>query len=240
MSSQFFKWKSISIEQNDLVLKVGTDAILLGSWITKIILNPLTILDVGTGSGVIALMLSESFPDASVTAIDTDENAITLADNNFRNNLKHHTVIIRNEDVTKSPIDDIKYDLIVSNPPYFFGQLHANKQQNINAKHAVHNHDVWLQGCVQRLAEYGDLCVIIPFENTFQWIRSANDFNLHCHTRVDVKSFEKDIPVRSMLHFKKALVKPRIEELTIYHSLNTYTQAYLELTGLQPEKKIIK
>ncbi|HUR30694.1 MAG TPA: methyltransferase [Saprospiraceae bacterium] len=238
MTSEFFKWKSLSIEQHDLVLKVGTDAILLGSWIKKIISNSLSILDAGTGSGVIAMMLSENFPAAKIIAIDTDENAVKLAENNFRYNSKDKGVISRCEDVLDTPSDEIKYDLIVSNPPYFFGQLHAAKQHNRNAKHTVHSHDEWIHGCAQRLAENGDVCLIVPYENASHWITSANNLRLYCQHRVDVNSFAGNTPVRSLLHFHQALVKPSLKSLTIYESINTYTTAYLELTGIQPEKRL--
>lgn len=238
MSSAFFKWKSLSIEQNDDVLKVGTDSILLGSWVPRIIRNPLTILDAGTGNGVITLMLTDSFPAAYIIAIDTDENAVKLADKNFRDNHKHSHAISRLENVLEFSNEERKYDLIVSNPPYFFGQLESPRLSNRNAKHGISTQEEWMCGCKQRLDVKGDLCVIVPYENAFQWIRSANKSGLYCQQRVNVKSFEHEAPVRSLLHFNHSLVSPAIQSLTIYESINTYTAEYLELTGIEPAQKL--
>ena len=116
MSSSIFQWRDLSIEQDDHVFKIGTDAILLATWVGKIILNPFSILDAGTGSGVIALMLSELFPDSKIVAIDKDENAVDLTENNVRRNRKNDCIIIRKEDVIESPTDEVKFELVVSNP----------------------------------------------------------------------------------------------------------------------------
>lgn len=238
MSSAFFKWKSLSIEQNDDVLKVGTDSILLGSWVSRIIRNPLTILDAGTGSGVIALMLADSFPAAYIIAIDTDERAITLANKNFRDNHKHSHAISRLENVLELADEKRKYELIVSNPPYFFGQLESPRLSNRNAKHGISSQEEWMRGCEQRLDVKGDLCVIVPYENAFQWIRSANKFGLYCQHRVNIKSFEHEAAVRSLLHFNHSLVSPAIQSLTIYESDNIYTAGYIELTGIKPAQRL--
>ena len=95
MSSSIFQWRDLSIEQDDHVFKICTDAILLATWVGKIISNPFSILDAGTGSGVIALMLSELFPDSKIVAIDKDENAVDLTENNVRRNRKNDCIIIR-------------------------------------------------------------------------------------------------------------------------------------------------
>ena len=237
MSSSIFQWRDLSIEQDDYVFKIGTDAILLATWVGKIISNPFSILDAGTGSGVIALMLSELFPDSKIVAIDKDENAVDLTENNVRRNRKNDCIIIRKEDVIESPTDEIKFELVVSNPPYYFGQLQSSTEHLRKAKHAVHNNDEWMNGCVQRLSENGHLFVIIPHDAAYNWIQCANEAGLYCMHRVDVKSFEYSEPVRTMLHLHKTLKKPSFQNLVIYGQPNTYTKEYLQFTEIKPARE---
>jgi tRNA1(Val) A37 N6-methylase TrmN6 len=88
-ANEIFTWKEISVKQDGNVFKVGTDALLLGTWVPKMICDPTLILDVGTGTGIISLMMALSYPDSIITAIDIREEAIHLARYNFQNSKWH-------------------------------------------------------------------------------------------------------------------------------------------------------
>lgn len=231
--TEIFQWKSLLIEQDEHVLKIGTDAVLLGTWIPSLSLTPRRILDVGTGSGVLALLLSESYPNAQIVGIDTDENAVKLAQANFFKNAHEKNIEARYANILQENFEIDDYDLIVSNPPYYFNQLQSRDINNNKAKHAIHPPDKWMFGLAKKTLQAGDICIVVPYDAAFTWIKSANKFGMYCHHRLNVSSFPSDkLPVRTLLHFNRSLVNPVITSLSIYEVPNKYTDAYLRLTGI--------
>lgn len=117
MDKDVFRFKKFSVKHCKSSMKVGVDAVLLGSWAGE---NAKNILDVGTGCGVIALALAQRFPDAKILGIDIDSDSIEEANENFTVSPWHHNLKVRS---AKFPDEmagcDSPYDLIVSNPPYF-------------------------------------------------------------------------------------------------------------------------
>lgn len=118
MEKNVFRFKRFSVSHGESSMKVGVDAVLLGAWTKKE--TPGSILDVGTGCGVIALMLKQRYPDAEVVGVDIDEKSVAEAGFNFQNSGFDGALEAK---IMQFPSDIIdsgeKYDLIVSNPPYF-------------------------------------------------------------------------------------------------------------------------
>lgn len=239
---EIFKWNGISIRQNPKVFKIGTDALLLGAWIPKIVENPKRILDVGSGTGVLALMMASYFKNALITAIDFDETAIELSTSNFKNSLWPERLIAVQENILEYSIPvQNKYDLVLCNPPFFYKQLEAKSGVNANAKHAAVSSQIWMEAFSGRMNSIGHLRIIVPFDTAYDWITSANECGLYCQHRMDIYSFQSDhIPVRSLLHFHHDLTQPETTRLDIYESYNRYTEAYLDFTKISQHHDRIK
>ena len=154
MSSPFFKFKQFTIWHDKCAMKVGTDGVLLGAW------APLgsRILDVGTGSGLIARMLMQRCPEAEVEGIDIDEATVAQAKENgvraFQARLQDW----------KSDIGDC-YDLIVSNPPYFQNSLKNPDRGRELARHTDSlGYEELIAHSARLLKEEGQLALILPAE----------------------------------------------------------------------------
>ncbi|MGB4849944.1 MAG: methyltransferase [Saprospiraceae bacterium] len=240
--SEIFKWNGISIRQHVDVFKIGTDALLLGAWIPKVVENPKRILDVGSGTGILALMMAYYFDDAVITAIDFDEAAIELADTNFKNSLWSERLVVQHENI----FDELNaaknnFDLIICNPPFFYKQLEAKNNVNAKAKHAKDSSQIWMEALAGRLNTTSHLCIVVPFDTAYDWIVSANECGLYCQDRMDIYSFQSDvIAARSLLHFHTELRLPEINRLNIYESYNQYTEAYLDFTKISHHPDRIK
>ncbi len=233
-----FTWKGINILQQSDVFKIGTDALLLGSWVPKIIDDPVEILDAGTGTGILALMMAYNFPLGMITAVDHEEAAVKLTQRNVQNSSWPNRIIVRHENIlTSSQIGKEKYDLILSNPPYFFDQLPSTSEVKKNSKHAISSSKSWMRALKARLKNSGHVCIIIPYKLAKDWISAANETGLYCRHRMDVNSFEVDLdPKRTLLHFHSGLVRPETSRLTIYEKDNEYTEAHLSFTGISADK----
>lgn len=236
---EIFKWKEISITQSDLVFKIGTDAILLASWIPKIVHETNYIFDVGTGTGILAMAMSHAYPMALVDAIDIDENAVSLARGNFNSmptvmnmNAKHQSVF---DKVSK------KYDLVICNPPYYFGMTGKGINTSNIARHAIHTVREWIGALEQHMAKAGHLCLVAPSDKAHEWIRSANESGLYCMHRLNVFSRKEDLfPLRALLHFTDKLCRPEQKRIDLYDETNLPTAGYIQFTGIGSPDHSIK
>jgi tRNA1Val (adenine37-N6)-methyltransferase len=236
--SQVFTWQGLEIHQHHDVFKVGTDALLLGAWVPRIISSANFILDVGTGTGILALIMANRFPNAEVYAIDQDPKAIQLAQKNAGLSDAAGRIRVMAESILDQKNESQpSFDLIVSNPPYYNDQYPATSGYKAHAKHRQSSVNDWMKGIMSRIDPRGHLCVIIPFESGFHWIESANQFGYYCNHRLDVYSFPADeTPVRSLLHFSSDLSQPQNERLTIYAKEKLHSDAYRTFTSIQPKR----
>lgn len=230
MSSQEFVFKQFKILQDRCAMKVGTDAVLLGSWVSTI--NAKSILDIGTGTGIIALMLAQK-SDAVIDAIDIDKNAFIQAAENitdckWKERIRIHHISLQNY----STDCNRKYDLIVSNPPYFVDSSKALEESRTNARHTdqLPFSDL-LNGVLNLLSAAGSFCVILPTKESQQFREMAEENNLFLTklTRVITRT---DKPEKRLL-MQFEFTKKTIEENSITiekDERHTYTDEYKELT----------
>lgn len=236
--SEFFDWQGIIIHQDELVHKVGTDAVLLGSWIPQILPEAKAILDVGTGSGILALMMARCYPEASVKAIDVDYNSIQLTLVNIKQAKMESRVEVSQEDILQKPTGQHYFDLVICNPPYHLEQIFPNDLHRQRAKHIPTTIVDWLTGLSTRTLKDGHLMLVIPSTNAYAWVEVANELGYHSHHRLDVYSYdEDDAPKRTLLHLGDGLTKPDLNRLVIYNKDKTYTSEYLQFTGIRPMPK---
>ena len=165
-----FRFKKFVIEQELCAMKVGTDGVLLGAWAT----GGSSVLDVGTGTGIIALMLAQRCPQARVTALDIDEGAVRQALHNvaqspFADRIEVLRGSVQEFDGTneanRANGTNRTYDSIVSNPPFFIDSLNAPDRQRNIARHAeTLTYGQLMQAAWRLLADDGELSVVVPFD----------------------------------------------------------------------------
>jgi len=233
-STDRFDWKGISLYQDDRVLKVGTDALLLATWVPSIIHPPEFILDVGTGSGILALLMAQAYKQSSILAIDPEESATQLA--RFNVGLSDHQSRIQVDQtgllelVASTPQ---RFNLIISNPPFYVNHILPSTGAMQTSKHNALTPALWMKALAQLLKLNGSVCLVVPTLVSFEWIREANENELFCGHRMDVFSFPEDMASkRSLLCLSHELRKPTLEQMTMYKTEKVYTDEYAAWLGI--------
>lgn len=163
MSNDFFQFKQFIVRQDSCAMKVGTDGTLLGAWAR----GGERILDIGTGTGLIALMMAQRFEKALVDAIDIDAEACVQARKNAAESPFKNRINVCNKSLQEFANQEAlnRYDSIVSNPPYFVHSLKAPDERRSMARHAETLSFYDLMKCsANLLSEDGDISVVIPFD----------------------------------------------------------------------------
>ncbi|MBK6985587.1 MAG: methyltransferase [Bacteroidetes bacterium] len=212
-------------------MKVGTDAVLLGAWVLPN--GSKHILDIGTGTGVIALMLAQK-TQAHIDAIDIDEEAFLQAKQNALDSKFSSQITVTQTSLQHySKESTQKYNLIVTNPPYFEQSLKSSDEQRSHARHAdVLPFEELLDGVLKLLDEKGKFCLILPTLEAIKFRALAEKRGLHLSKLLRVKSrIDKDTDKRHLMQFE---VKPtEFSEKTIAIELeerHQYTDDYKDLT----------
>jgi len=211
-------------------MKVGTDGVLLGAWANCENVN--SILDIGTGTGLIALMLAQR-SNAEIDAVEIDESACGQAEENIAKTDWKDLIQILNLPFQEfSKLTEKKYDLIVSNPPYFQNSLFAPDKKRTDARH---NSNLELEelvdGAIKLLNEDGSFNLILPYIEGTMFILKASEKGLYCTRQTKVLSKPGREPKRLLLEFMK-IKKPLVEQEIIIelNKRHEYSDAYKNLT----------
>ena len=160
MANSFFKFQQFTVRQEHCAMKVGTDGTLLGAWAN----GGRSVLDIGTGTGLIALMMAQRFPEARVTAIDIDQAACLQAHDNVAASPFASRIQIVQADVADYEAEP--FDVIVSNPPYFVESLTCPDYQRTTARHTASlTYQTLMCSAFRLLSDEGRFSVIIPFDS---------------------------------------------------------------------------
>jgi tRNA1Val (adenine37-N6)-methyltransferase len=230
MSQNDFHFKQFIVKQDRCAMKVGTDGVLLGSWV-----NPekaTNILDIGTGTGLIALMLAQR-SQAQIDAIDIDADATVQAEENFDispwKKRLHARHVSLQEFTAHNPG---RYDLIVSNPPYFLGAHPAPSEARNIARHMDESLSIEeLAECVKKLlAPGGRFCVILPFMEGMKFIEYGRLHGLYVTHLTKVKTKIDKHEKRLMMEFAVDERTATEDELVIQEEDMSYTPRYIEMT----------
>lgn len=226
-----FQFKQFSIEQDRCAMKVGTDGVLLGAW-TPLINNPYSVLDIGAGTGLIALMLAQRSNAEQIDALEIDENAYEQATDNFENSPWNDRLFCFHaglDEFMEEPEDE--YDLIVSNPPFYTDAYKSdNAQRDIARFEDALPFEDLVEAADLLLSENGIFAVIIPFKEEEHFIALANSYELYPLKITRVKGTSNSETKRSLLAFSRFQQSPLIDELIIEISRHNYTPEYTELT----------
>ncbi|MFI5151456.1 MAG: tRNA1(Val) (adenine(37)-N6)-methyltransferase [Bacteroidia bacterium] len=231
MPNPHFAFKQFSIHQDKCAMKVGTDAVLLGAWAK--IGSAQRILDIGTGTGIIALMLAQRC-SARIDAIDLDEAACKQAEENVelspwkdRVRIFHHSVQEFSEECTT------RYDLIVSNPPYFLDSSKATGLERTAARHAdLLPYEELIDSVIRLLDKKGRFCVILPVKEASILRELAKLKGLHLSKLLRVRTrTDKETEKRHIMLFEFAPSSFSEETIAIeMDERHNYTEEYKELT----------
>ncbi len=213
-------------------MKVGTDGVLLGAW-TPIENNPFNILDIGTGTGIIALMLAQRSNAEQIDALEIDEEAYEQATDNFENSPWNDRLFCFHaglDEFVEEPEDE--YDLIVSNPPFYSENYKSNSEQRDLARFqdAMPFEDL-VEAADLLLSENGIFSVIIPFKEEENFLALANEYELYPIKITRVKGAPNSEIKRSLLAFSRNKKSDfPVDELIIETARHQYTPEYIELT----------
>lgn len=198
-----FRFKQFEIAQDRCAMKVGTDGVLLGAWAS----GGSRILDIGSGTGLISLMMAQRFPMAQVVGIDMDEDACGQAKENVERSPFAERVVIRHcrlQDFHCAGAGNGLFDAIVSNPPFF-----VNSMKNPDSKRSMARHtdtlpfrELW-SGVKRLLSENGAFSVVLPAEVKEDFIAEGCVSGFYLVRQCAVKTVERKQPKRYLLSFSK-------------------------------------
>ena len=230
MNTKPFQFKEFTIHQDKTAMKIGTDGVLLGAWVT-INENSNNILDIGTGTGLIALQLAQRSDIKTIDAIEIEPNAYEQAVENFENSDWSDRLFCYHASLQEfvNEIDE-KYDLIISNPPYYNDTFKKLDKNRALARHTENlSFSILLSATAKLLSKIGTCVFIIPFKEEVAFLKIAKDNKLFPQRITRVKGNIKTDFKRSLLQLSFNNSKPIIDELTIEIERHVYTEDYKKL-----------
>jgi tRNA1Val (adenine37-N6)-methyltransferase len=226
--NNYFKFKQFTVIQEFSAMKVGVDSVILGAWVK---LNDAdTILDVGTGTGLLALMVAQR-SDSIITAIEIDDLAFREATSNILVSPWQDKIrVIHSSFQDFAEKYTTKFDHIVSNPPYFENSSQPEDQRRKNARH---NDELpfsdFVSGSLKLLSERGKLSVILPVSMAQSFIRIAVDGDLYLNRTQWVRHKPGKPFHRQLMEFSK--IESSIDEsFLVIEEQNEFTEDYKNLT----------
>ena len=231
MKKTGFQFKQFSVYQDRCAMKVGTDGVLLGAWVN--VDNAKNTLDIGTGTGLIALMMAQRSVSTLITAIEIDSEAACQATENVLNSPWKDRIEVVNADLLDFNCSK-RYDVIVSNPPYFSQSLPSPNKQRTLARHNDHlTYSALIQKVATLLSENGRFSVIISYDHKDEFIQLASQSRLYLQRIVAVKTTPTSVFRRVLLEFSfvESIVEQlKVEELLIERERHQYSTEYINLT----------
>ncbi|MGM9758720.1 MAG: tRNA1(Val) (adenine(37)-N6)-methyltransferase [Parabacteroides sp.] len=229
MANPYFKFKQFTVWHDQCAMKVGTDGALLGAWATPG--QARRILDIGTGTGLIALMLAQRC-DAQIDAIDIDADACRQARENVRRSPFEGRIAVFHAPLHAfQPTDNQPYDLIVSNPPYFIDSL---KCPNNKRSLARHTDTLPLEELIQEsrrlLSPTGRLCLILPFDQQTRLEQLCQAAGFHLILQTNVSPVVGSAPKRLLAEWGlESTTSPRQTHLSIEYPDRRHTEEFIAL-----------
>jgi tRNA1Val (adenine37-N6)-methyltransferase len=224
-----FKFKKFDIEQEGCAQKVGTDSMVLGSFVNHD--NPKRILDIGTGNGILALMMAQKFEDAEITGVEIQDVCFTVAQSNFHNSNFEHRLHALNADFNSYEFTK-KFDLIVSNPPFFENSMQSSSNERTISRHQSNlKISDLLAIAADNLMLNGVIWLIIPKESSGELIDKSEECGLKLFRRINIYG-KPLLHKRDILAFIKTsdTIDSTQEDFTIRSNIGEYTDQYKAMT----------
>ena len=227
MSNSYFQFKQFTVWHDKCAMKVGTDGVLLGAWTS--VQHSRRILDIGTGTGLVALMLAQRSQSA-ITALEIDSQAAVQATENFGRSPWRDRVEVVVADF-KQYRPDTQFDVIVSNPPYFVDSMKCPDNQRSIARHNNDlTYDDLLRGVSVLLSPDGAFTLVIPTDAADRVKDIAQTYCLYPTQQLDVITKPGGTPKRTLITFTFTKQECRTEELLTEVARHQYSDAYAALT----------
>lgn len=226
---KIFRFKQFQVVNDRTAMKVGTDGVLLGAWCP--IESARRVLDVGTGCGVIALMIAQRNPVASIVGIDIEPNAVEESALNFANSRWGDRLRAINMDFNQMATTKAQFDFIVSNPPFFTDSLLPPDQSRMLARHTQSlSYRQLIEGASSLLTADGQLALISPVEAEATIIEAATFESLAIRHLTRVIPVEGAVAKRILWLLSRRDTPHAEDTLTIAHADGTFTEEYINLT----------
>lgn len=227
-----FRFKEFSVLQDKSAMKVGTDAILLGSW-APFLPDSKRILDIGTGTGILSLMMAQRFPNAFIQAVEIEESAMEECYMNFQNSKWSNRL-----QVSHCPIQDftfahlnVKFDCIISNPPFFMETIRPESEERKLARNTQSLSYEELIDSVRKLLQVNGLfATIIPFQNEVEFLSICKAAGLYVLKKCWVKGTPESQFKRSLLCFSGQESTIHSDTVVVEQSRHQYTEEFIHLT----------
>ncbi|MDR7132084.1 tRNA1Val (adenine37-N6)-methyltransferase [Algoriphagus sp. 4150] len=227
MANSWFQFQRFRINQDNCAMKISTDAVVLGALADAA--SPREILDVGTGTGVIALMLAQRFPTAKIQAVEIDPLAASQALDNFRANAFSERM-----QLWKGRFQDFqtqeKYDLIVSNPPYFPGHL---KSPDVQRNMALHTDELSFQDLLGKVLQLlqgdGQFWLILPPRQMQDFQEEAEKHGLFPEAKFTLQDKPGKRILREICSFSRKQTEVKATEIFIKNEDGTPHKSYVVL-----------
>ena len=242
MANPFFQCKQFIVHQQHTSMKVCTDACLFGGWVAQneSVIKSKQLLDIGTGTGLLSLMLAqvtEPFKTI-ITAVEIEPQAATEAKSNFTLSPWKERLFLVNDSIqnyaakkrSSNISEQVFFDVIISNPPFFEGDL---KSPDVNKNKAAHSIDLpWvtlIENVASLLAEEGSFFVLVPTLRAYTMQKLAESHHLYLTEEVLVYNDAKHLPFRALLQFKKSKSSVQRNKIIIKDAENQYAPAFTNL-----------
>ncbi|RYY36866.1 MAG: methyltransferase domain-containing protein [Sphingobacteriaceae bacterium] len=228
--SGIFRFKQFEVDQSGCAMKINTDGVLLGAIAGEG--QHENILDVGTGTGVIVMMLAQRFPEARIDAVEIDAIAAQTAKRNFDNSPFSGRLTIYDTSFNDffEQYPNKKYDLMISNPPFYIDSLASPQKEKNTAKHAGKDFFNELMGGISlQLKPDGECWLVLPV-NTATLVKNiANDVGLYLQKIIEIKSFQNSDTHREIVVFGLEQKSISTSSFIIYKDVKQYSDQYTRL-----------
>ncbi|WP_298339892.1 methyltransferase [uncultured Algibacter sp.] len=231
MSSKPFAFKYFKVTQDKCAMKIGTDGVLLGAW-SSLEKKPLSILDIGAGTGILSLMLAQRSRAQLIDAIEIDDQAYEQCVENFEQSPWGDRLFCYHASLEEFAEDiEDKYDLIICNPPFYSEDFKTDNKQRDLARFQDAMPFEHLLECVSKLlSEQGTFNVVIPFKEEDNFIELASQLNLFPNTILQIKGNPNTLIKRSLIEFSFQNTDTKTVGLIIEKERHKYTEDYINLT----------
>jgi tRNA1Val (adenine37-N6)-methyltransferase len=229
MANNYFSFKQFTINQDKCAFKVGTDGVLLGA--SADITGVSRILDIGTGTGLIALMLAQRC-EAEIFAIEPDNDSFEQACENVRQSKWRDRIKVINSDLQHFDPGTVRFDLIVTNPPWFIDSMKNPDPGKAAARHNVTmNDNELLKGVSRLIAGDGRFQIIMPYVEGNIFIAEAQDYGLYSNYILKIKPLPTSEIRRLIIALSGYRQKPAEKFITIERGRrHEFTEEYINLT----------
>lgn len=234
MANNFFQFKQFTVQQEHCAMKVTTDACLFGAWCASIVHRPSSmvyrLLDIGTGTGLLSLMIAQKNNDIKIDAVEIDEQAAMQAASNFRASSWKDKLTPHHNSIQQFSSSNQLYDFIISNPPFFNNDL---KSDNTKRNLALHSEALSLEELLlsikNNLTEDGKFAVLLPYHRAAYFEELATKENFYVEEKISVKQTPHHPHFRIMILFSKQSTTSKQKEIIIKDEFNDYATEFKEL-----------